>query len=93
MEGDGLKLAIYPECVRKSTMIRKFRASGGQRAIEEIEKVHAQFPGCPVHGKLEDPIIGVSDPEAGPMSQIAICCPWCSDPAWLELWEKEANLS
>lgn len=84
----------FPDVVRKSTMLRKFRAAGGegmQRAIDEIEKVHAMFPSCPEHGKLEDPIICIVG--AGETSQIDIACPWCSGPEIRDIWEKEANLS
>jgi len=84
----------FPDVVRKSTMLRKFRAAGGpgmQRAIDEIEKVHAQFPSCPYHGKLEDPIICVIG--KGKAAQIGIGCPWCSDERIREIWEKEANVS
>lgn len=56
-------ITLYPDVLRKSTMIKLFRARaapGFQRAIDEIEKVHRMFPSCIEHGKLEDPIIAVS---------------------------------
>jgi hypothetical protein len=89
-----VKLTLYPDVLRKSTMIREFRRSGdagAQRAIDEIEMVHAKFPSCAVHGKLGDPIIMVAG--EGDAAQIAIVCPWCSDPAIQAAYEAEANLS
>lgn len=83
-----------PDVIRKSTMIRKFRAAGGpdaQRAIDEIEKVHRKFPRCEVHGKLEDPIVAIAG--KGDAAQIAICCPHCSDPVIREAWEREAMVA
>lgn len=89
-----MRLTIYPDVLRKSTMIRRFRAggdAGAQRAIDEIEKVHRQFPRCQTHGKLEDPIIMVAG--EGEAAQIAIVCPWCSDPEIRAAYEAEANIS
>lgn len=87
-------ITLYPDVLRKSTMIKLFRARaapGFQRAIDEIEKVHRMFPSCIEHGKLEDPIIAVSG--KGEMAQIAICCPECSGPEIRAAYEAEANVS
>lgn len=89
-----MKLTLYPDVLRKSTMIRRFRSGvddGAQRAIDEIEKVHRRFPRCATHGKLEDPIIMVAG--EGQAAQIAIVCPLCSDPEIQRAYEAEANLS
>jgi hypothetical protein len=87
-------ITIYPDVLRKSTMIKLFRARGApgaQRAIEEIEKVHRMFPACIEHGRLEDPIIAVSG--KGEMAQIAICCPSCSSPEIRAAYDAEGNVS
>lgn len=73
--------------LRMSTLLRRAEAAGATEAAAEVRRVHAQFPACPKHGPLKDPIIGhVGD-------QIAICCPWCSSPEILAAWEAEENLS
>lgn len=87
-------MTLWPDVLRKSTMIRMFRAMGGpgmQRAIDEIEKVHREFPRCKEHGKLEDPIIAVVG--EGEAAQIAICCPKCSSPEVQAAYEAEGNIS
>jgi hypothetical protein len=90
-----VKVALNVDVLRKSTMLRMFRttkAPGWERAVEEVEKIHARFPDCPVHGKLEDPIVGTGGPKTG-FEHIAIICPWCSSDELREAWEKEAPLS
>ncbi len=87
-------ITLWPDVLRKSTMIRLFRtkaAPGFQQAIDEIEKVHRQFPRCATHGKLEDPIIMVAG--EGEASQIAIVCPKCSGPEIQRAYEAEATRS
>jgi hypothetical protein len=74
-----------PEVLRKSTILRRAREKGMHEAAAELERVAAMFPECPHHGKLEDPIVG----RVG--TQIAICCPWCSDPKVLAAWEAEGR--
>lgn len=87
-------ITLWPDVLRKSTMIKLFaknRAPGWKRAIDEIEKVHRKFPSCLEHGPLPDPIVAVVG--EGDAAQIAIVCPQCSDPMLREAWEAEANVS
>jgi hypothetical protein len=87
-------LTLYPSALRKSTMIREMRSAaqeGWERAVEELEKVHAMFPACPTHGALKDPAIVIVG--EGDAAQIGIVCPQCSGGEILAGWEKEGNLS
>jgi hypothetical protein len=85
----AMKFGIFdgePEILRKSTVLRRCREMKMPPEVAaEIERVHAEFPECPHHGRLEDPIIGRT------ATQIAIICPWCSGPAILEAWETEGR--
>lgn len=87
-------LTLYPDALRKSTMIREMKrgpVEGYERAVAEIEKVHAMFPRCAKHGPLDDPaIVIVGEGEA---AQIGIVCPWCSGGEILARWEKEGQIS
>ena len=74
-----------PEILRLSSVLRRAREQGLHEAAAEVERVAAQFPTCPHHGRLEDPIVG----HVG--KQIAIVCPWCSDPPVLEAWKAEGK--
>jgi hypothetical protein len=72
--------------IRFSTAERLLREQGSGSAADELvrDKLAAGSE-CPVHGKLEDPIVVVS-PEMG---RVAFCCPRCSAPEILEAWERE----
>ena len=75
-----------PEILRKSSVLRRCVDMGIPSVVaDEIERVHAEHPACPHHGKLDDPILGITD------SAIAIICPWCSGPTILEAWEAEGR--
>ena len=78
--GDG-------EILRMSTILRRCADKGMPEIAAELRRVWAQYPACPQHGKLDDPIIG----HVG--TQIAICCPWCSGSDVLRAWEQEGKVA
>jgi translation initiation factor 2 beta subunit (eIF-2beta)/eIF-5 len=78
--GDG-------EVMRVSTVLRRCADKGMPEVAAELRKVWEQYPSCPTHGKLEDPIIG----RVG--TQVAICCPWCSGSDVLRALEHEGKVA
>lgn len=75
-----------PGVLRMSTVLRRCREQNMSAEVaSEVQRVAALYPECPTHGPLADPIIGRTD------SQIAIICPWCSDPEVLAAWEAEGG--
>ncbi len=91
-----LKIGVFtsmPEHVRYSTTLRALRRTGFDEAkIAEFENDKAtQGSTCPVHGELDDPVLGILG--SGKEARVAFACPWCSGEAILALWEREGLLS
>jgi hypothetical protein len=76
-----------PGVLRMSTALRRAREQNMPPEVAEtVQRIYREHDTCPTHGKLEDPIVGTVAPD-----QIAIVCPWCSDPQVLAAWEAEGK--
>jgi hypothetical protein len=81
-----VKFGIFhdrPGSVRYSRILQSAVEQGLTDAANALRRVRAEYPACPTHGWLDDPIVGIAD------GQIAICCPFCSGEAVRKQWEDE----
>jgi hypothetical protein len=72
--------------MRMSSILRRCREMNFVKDVEsELRRVWAENESCPVHGKLEDPIVGITK------DSIAIACPFCSGEDVLKAYEEEGK--
>ena len=79
--------ATVPDVLRLSTTLKRLRSQAdGEAAAVEIEALYERVGNlCTIHGRLDDPIIGILE------GQVAFCCPDCSAPEMKAAWEKEGR--
>jgi len=77
-----------PSVIRASRLLANLRQRGqcDAQLVSRVEQLVVAAK-CPWHGKLDDPVIGMVDAQAG--SYLVVACPWCSGSAVLARWEAE----
>lgn len=78
--------AVEPGCIRLSTAVRRLREAGKEVSALALERDAAAVGReCPVHGHLEDPIVGLLS------DRVAFGCPDCSGEDVRAAWEAEGR--